>query len=264
MSDTKPSAAASNAAVQGELWSSDPQSWAETAEGRILPLYERILLRLQPHSGTRLLDAGCGAGLFADLAARTGAKVMGLDAAPGLIAYARAHRPGPRYVVGDLGRIPFRDDAFDTVTAFNAVHYAADPHRALAEIARVSADRAVLTVGAGPDQARSAALVNPLAAPAEVPDAEAFDLTDPAAAGEALRRAGFATATTFDIAFDVDYASVDAAVAAQLPAGPVTAAVRHSGRAAVDAALRTLFAPLTRADGTVRMGMVFRCHLAAH
>ncbi|MEU6247828.1 class I SAM-dependent methyltransferase [Glycomyces sp. NPDC047010] len=259
MSDT-----ISNAAAQGELWSGDPQSWAETAEGRILPLYERILQRLQPHSATRLLDAGCGAGLFADLAARTGAHVSGLDAAPGLIAYARAHRPGPRYVVGDLGRLPFRDNAFDTVTAFNSVHYAADPHRALAEIARVSADRAVLTVGAGPDQARSAALINPLAAHDEVPDADEFDLTDPDAAGDTLRRAGFATTTTFDIAFDVDYTSIEEAIGAQLPAGPVIAAVRHSGSAAVESALRTLFTSLTRPDGTVVMGMVFRCHLAAH
>ena len=64
-----------------------------------------------------------------------------------------------------------------------------------------------------------------------------------------------------DIAFDVDFESEDA-VAAQLPAGPVAAAVRHSGRAAVEAALRSFFAPRSRTDGTVRMGVVFRCYLA--
>ena len=52
------------------------------------------------------------------------------------------------------------------------------------------------------------------------------------------------------------------AVADHLPAGPVAAAVRHSGRAAVEAALRSFFAPRSRADGTVRMGLVFRCYLA--
>jgi hypothetical protein len=45
-------------------------------------------------------------------------------------------------------------------------------------------------------------------------------------------------------------------------AGPVAAAARHSGRAAVEAALRFFFAPRSRADGTVRMGVVFRGHLA--
>ena len=32
--------------------------------------------------------------------------------------------------------------------------------------------------------------------------------------------------------------------------------------AAVDAALRSFFAPRSRTDGTVRMGVVFRCYLA--
>ena len=177
-----------SATVQGELWSSDPRGWAEAAEGRIRPLYERVLERLHPLPGTRLLDAGCGSGLFAELAAQGGADVIGLDVAPGLVEYARRRRPAAGYVVGDLERMPFGDSAFDVVTAFNSVLYAADPRRAL--------------------------------------DSE------------------------------------DDAVAAQLPAGPVAAAVRHSVRAAVEAALRSFFAPRSRTDGTVRMGVVFRCYLA--
>jgi SAM-dependent methyltransferase len=253
-----------SATVQGELWSSDPQGWAEAAEGRIRPLYERVLQRLQPLSGTRLLDAGCGSGLFAELAAKGGAEVTGLDAAPGLVAYARRRRPAAGYVVGDLERLPFGDGAFDIVTAFNSVLYAADPRRALAEIARVTgpAGRAVVTVGAGPEQAESAALINPLAPPGEVPDRSTLDLADAGEARTALLDAGFASVTTADIAFDVDFAGEDDAVAAQLPAGPVAAAVRHSGRAAVEAALRSFFASRSRPDGTVRMGLVFRCHLA--
>ena len=47
-----------SATVQGELWSSDPQGWAEAAEGRIRPLYERVLKRLDLLPRTRLLDAG--------------------------------------------------------------------------------------------------------------------------------------------------------------------------------------------------------------
>ncbi|MQM28232.1 class I SAM-dependent methyltransferase [Glycomyces albidus] len=253
-----------SARVQGALWSRDPQGWAEHAEGRIMPLYERVLERLHPLAGKRLLDGGCGSGLFAELAASRGADVTGLDAAPGLVEYARRRRTPARYTVGDLQRMPFADGAFDVVTAFNSVLYAADPVRALAEIARVTAPagRAVVTVGAGPEQAESAALINPLAPRGEVPDHRMLDLADADAAQRALRAAGFATAETADIVFDVDFADLDDAIAAQLPAGPVAAAVRHSGRATVEAALRSFFAPRTRVDGTVRMGLVFRCHLA--
>jgi SAM-dependent methyltransferase len=160
--------------------------------------------------------------------------------------------------------MPFGDGAFDVVTAFNSVLYAADPRRALAEIARLtaSAGRAVVTVGAGPEQAESAGLINPLAPRGEVPDRSTLDLADADAARSSLLDAGFATVATTDITFDVHFESEDDAVAAQLPAGPVAAAVRHSGRAAVEAALRSFFAPRTRVDGTVRMGVVFRCHLA--
>ncbi|MFB9238410.1 class I SAM-dependent methyltransferase [Plantactinospora siamensis] len=253
-----------NATIQGKLWSSDPQGWAETAEGRIRPLYEDVIERLHPLPGTRLLDAGCGSGLFVALAAQGGADVIGLDAAPGLIEYARHRHPAASYVVEDIERMPFRGGAFDVVTAFNSVLYAADPRRALAEIARVTAPsgRAVVTVGAGPEQAESAALINPLASHDEVPDRSALDLADSDAARGALLDAGFASVTMADIAFDVDFDSEDDAVAAQLPAGPVAAAVRHSGRATVEAALRSFFAPRSRADGTVRMGLVFRCYLA--
>jgi SAM-dependent methyltransferase len=223
-----------------------------------------VIERLHPLAGTRLLDAGCGSGLFAELAAQGGADVTGLDAAPGLVEYARHRRPTADYVVGDLERMPFGDGAFDVVTAFNSVLYAADPRRALAEIARLTAfaGRAVVTVGAGPEQAESAGLINPLAPRDEVPDRSTLDLTDADAARSSLLDAGFATVATTDITFDVHFESEDDAVAAQLPAGPVAAAVRHSGRAAVEAALRSFFAPRTRVDGTVRMGVVFRCHLA--
>ena len=250
--------------VQGELWSTDPEGWANAAEGRIRPLYERVLELLQPLPRKRLLDAGCGAGLFAEMAARSGAAVIGLDVAPGLVEYARRRRPMAEYVVEDLERMPFGDAAFDIVTAFNSVLYAPDPRRALAEIARVTAPtgRAVVTVGTGPEQAESAAMINPLARPDHVPDLGTLDLADPATSRAALLEAGFATVTTTDIAFDVDYASQDDAVTAQLPAGPVVAAVRHSGRPAVEEALRSFFARRARADGTIRMGVVFRCYFA--
>ncbi len=253
-----------SAPVQSELWSSDPTGWAEVAEHRIRQLYERALERLRVAPGTRLLDAGCGAGLFADMAARDGADVTGLDAAPGLVAYARRWRPAAAYLVGDLEHMPFNDGDFDIVTAFNSVLYAGEPRRALVEIARVTAPsgRALVTVGAGPEQAETAALINPLARPDEVPDHHAFDLADAAAARAAFLDAGFESVATSDIAFGIEFETVDDAVAAQLPAGPVVAAVRNSGRSTVEAALRSFFAPRSRADGTVHMDVIFRCHLA--
>jgi SAM-dependent methyltransferase len=250
-----------SATVQGQLWSTDPQGWAQDAEGRSRPLYERVLERLDPRPATRLLDAGCGSGLFAAMVAERGAAVTGIDAAAGLVTYAGAACPAGRFVVGDLERLPFADGDFDLVTAFNSVLYAAAPRRALAELARVTAPggRAVVTVGAGPEQGACAALIAPLARLDELPDRSTLDLTDATAASDAMHAAGFDSVAATDVAFDVVFESVDEAVRAQLPAGPVAAAVRRSGRAVVEEALREFFEPRERVDGTVRMGVVFRC-----
>jgi hypothetical protein len=136
-----------------------------------------------------------------------------------------------------------------------------DLHQRLSRPERVRGDkavavadgRAVVTVGVGPEQAESPALINALAPRDEVPDPGTFDLANANAARPPLLDAGFASVATADIAFDV---------AAQMPAGPVAAAVRHCGSEPVEAALRSFFAPRSRADGTVRMSLVFRCYLA--
>jgi SAM-dependent methyltransferase len=253
-----------SATVQGDLWSTDPRGWAQRAEERSRPLYERVLERLEPRSGTRLLDAGCGSGLFAAMAAERGATVTGIDAAAGLVEYASIACPAGRFVVGDLERLPFADGDFALVTALNSVLYAAAPRRALAELARVTAPsgEAVITVGAGPEQGVCAALIAPLARLDDLPDPSTLDLTDATAASAALREAGFASVAATDVAFELGFESVDDAVHAQLPAGPVAAAVRRSGRAVVEEALRAFFQPRARVDGSVTMGVVFRCYFA--
>ena len=49
---------------------------------------------LRPLTGKTALDVGCGAGLLAEPLARMGATVTAIDAAPELIAAAKAHAAG--------------------------------------------------------------------------------------------------------------------------------------------------------------------------
>ncbi|HXG16628.1 MAG TPA: class I SAM-dependent methyltransferase [Calidithermus sp.] len=81
---------------------------------------------LMPPSGTRRLDAGCGAGLLALLASFRGAQVTALDASPGLLAIARQRLPAADVREGDREALPFPDPTFDAVTAVNSVFYAED------------------------------------------------------------------------------------------------------------------------------------------
>jgi SAM-dependent methyltransferase len=249
-----------HAQTQAMLWGADPAGWEEHSRRVLQPLYEEVMERLEPAPGERLLDAGCGAGLLAVMAARRGADVTGVDVSEDLVRDAAARGGGPRYVVGDLESLPLPDAQFDAVAALNSVPYARDAGAALAELARVTAPggRLLLTVGVGSAQAGT---IDDLAAAGEVPDWR-LDLRDPAVLGAALQRAGYQAPAVQEIAFDVRYADVDDAVASQLPAGPVQAAIRNAGADRVERALRDQFAAQAGADGSVVVRTSFRCALA--
>ena len=91
-----------------------------------------------------MLDVACGPGNFTrEFASVVGGHglAVGIDASATMLA--RAVRDTPRrevaYVRGDAVRLPFRDDAFDAVCCFAALHLFADPLLALDHMARVLA-----------------------------------------------------------------------------------------------------------------------------
>ena len=57
-----------SATVQGQLWGTLARDWAAYGEQICLPLQGAALDAAHVTAGTRLLDAGCGAGLLALLA----------------------------------------------------------------------------------------------------------------------------------------------------------------------------------------------------
>lgn len=80
--------------------------------------------------GARVLDAGCGPGRVAGSLAARGHQVVGVDAAPELIAAAEADYPGPRYLVADLADLDLasqgESDPFDAaVIAGNVLTFVA-------------------------------------------------------------------------------------------------------------------------------------------
>jgi SAM-dependent methyltransferase len=93
---------------------------ARPRDGADLGMLTQLVRRLRPAS--RVLDAGCGAGV--PVAARlldAGHTVTGLDLAVAQLRLARRLRPAPGVVTGDLGCLPCRDAAFDGLVSFYAV-----------------------------------------------------------------------------------------------------------------------------------------------
>lgn len=123
--------------VQGKLWSIAPEYWSRHFEPFFLPVYKNVLQQINLEDDTLLLDAGCGAGMFSWMAIQTGAQVIGIDAAPGLLQVARERNPDNSFLEEDLEAMPFSDNSFHVVTGFNSFQYAGNFENALLEAKRV-------------------------------------------------------------------------------------------------------------------------------
>lgn len=90
-------------------------------------------------AGLRVLDAGCGPGLYAEELLARGAVVTAVDASEPMLELARA-RLGERATVlrADLDDpLPFADASFDLVVSALVVHHVADRAAAFRELHRV-------------------------------------------------------------------------------------------------------------------------------
>src|SRR6185436_18174314 len=92
-------------------------------------------------AGSQVLDVACGTGVVALTAARTGARVQGLDLTPELIARARENatlmRIEANFQEGDAESLPFPDASFDVVVSQFGHMFAPRPEVAIAEMLRV-------------------------------------------------------------------------------------------------------------------------------
>ena len=121
----------------GPLWGARPDDWASARSNSSRATRRRSSgSALEP--GRRVLDVGCGAGVFLRLVADRGADPFGLDASEALIELARRRVPDADLRVGDMESLPYEDDSFDLVTGFTSFFFANDMVAALREAGRVA------------------------------------------------------------------------------------------------------------------------------
>ena len=89
-------------------------------------------------AGDTLVDLGCGRGGYGiEIAARTGAALVGVDFSAVAIAQASAHAPQARFVVGELTATGLPDASADAVVSIDAMQFAEPYGAGLAECLRV-------------------------------------------------------------------------------------------------------------------------------
>lgn len=251
-----------SAAVQGELWGRDPQTWATFQEAQMQPLYEATWAAVSPVHERRVLDAGCGAGLALAIAARQGAMVAGVDACGPLLEVARKRVPTADLQVADIEQLPFAESDFDIVTAFNAIQYATDPAAAVAELARVCRDGGTVAIGAWGDPARceTEALFARLRSLAPPPPGTPAPLavSEPGVIEELLGMAGLTVTTTGEVPVSFSYADLHQAWTAHSSAGPLQKVIDMVGASAVRTVIGEVLEADRKPDGALRQDNVFR------
>jgi ubiquinone/menaquinone biosynthesis C-methylase UbiE len=129
--------------------------WMAGDFGQIARMNERSGLefvdRLHLQPGMRVLDVACGTGNQSIPAARTGARVTGLDIAPNLLEQARERARAESFAVdfveGDAEALPYGDGEFDVVLSMFGAMFVPRPERVVAEFLRVSRPGSLIAMG---------------------------------------------------------------------------------------------------------------------
>jgi ubiquinone/menaquinone biosynthesis C-methylase UbiE len=122
---------------------------ANPLQRRLIDRFHRVIasaiLDLSPET---FLDAGCGEGFVSRYlrACCPGIEITGFDWNHQSVAMACSANPETPFIVADITRLPFRDQAFDVAGCFEVLEHLPKPEQALSELLRVSRRAVVLSV----------------------------------------------------------------------------------------------------------------------
>jgi SAM-dependent methyltransferase len=258
--------ASTSATRWGPLWGARPDDWAFSEEQQV-PTYEAALRRVEIRPGSRVLDIGCGVGVFLGLVADRGAEVFGLDASEALLASARERLPNADLRVGDMESLPYEDDTFDLVTGFNSFFFATDMVAALREAGRVAKPGAPVVIQVwGPhernDLEAMKAIVRPFFPPRPADAPSEPDYSRPGVLESLAEEAGLTPADAFDTRWACVYPDDETLGRAMVAPAGIAAIVGPAREDELKAAIVEGLAPYRTDDGGYRLENEYRLLIA--
>jgi SAM-dependent methyltransferase len=256
-------------------WSRVAGAWdanADEVDADSKPATDRLVERVAPRPGDRLLELGAGPGslgpVWSELVGPTGTVVIS-DVAPGMVDVARRRNRGVAGVevaLLDASAIDRPDDSFDVVVCRMGLMFVDRPGVAFGEILRVLAvdGRVGAMTWAAPEHNPWLTCVGMAAAMSGVVDGPPvgpgtiFSLSDPTELAATAKAAGFddVVVDEADITFRADDVAAHVRRVGSL-AGPLAAALDAASPEQRDAVLATaaeLAAPYVTPDGVVLPG----------
>ncbi|MFT3911958.1 MAG: class I SAM-dependent methyltransferase [Ferruginibacter sp.] len=234
--------------IQGKLWSVAPHYWSKHFEPYFLPLYKKTLEQVHIDKNTMLLDAGCGAGLFSNIVIASGAEVIGVDAAAGLLEVARERNPQNNFMEEDLESLPFAAGSFDVVAGFNSFQYAGNFSNALSEAKRVLKENGKLVIGIWdkPELSEATNILKAIGAllPPPPPGAPSpFALSEDGKIESICTSIGLTVISKTKVACPMLYNNMDEAIKSFLGTGPAAAALNQVSSSVVEQTIAKAMKP---------------------
>ncbi len=125
-----------------DSWTEKYDRWFETSSGQLVKKYETTLLLelLNPLPGEKILDVGCGSGIFTKDVLNCGARVTGVELSCPMLkkAFNRIGDPCFSGLCGDMRALPFPDDSFDKVFSMTAIEFVKEAEIVMEELKRVT------------------------------------------------------------------------------------------------------------------------------
>ena len=111
---------------------------------RVSQHLRRLANCFRPWEGKRLLDIGCGQGMWLRAAADLGAVPVGVDISPVALDLCKRAVPQADLCCGPAEKLPFTEGEFDFISCLGAVEHFLNPEVALREMIRVAKPEAVV------------------------------------------------------------------------------------------------------------------------
>ncbi|HEY3423779.1 MAG TPA: class I SAM-dependent methyltransferase [Negativicutes bacterium] len=127
-----------------------------------------VLECVDKHAGTkqlRILDIGCGPGIFMEELLRRGHYVVGMDMTEKMVREAydntqKKYSERAACVLGDIEYIPFKNNSFDLILCIGVLSYLQEEDKSAKEIARVIKKNGIF-VTSNPNKLRMNILLDP-------------------------------------------------------------------------------------------------------
>ncbi len=125
-----------------DTWPERYDRWFSSPIGRLVYSIElgHVMALLAPGPRDRILDAGCGTGIFTTRYAQKGARVTGVDLSLEMLRHG-IQKPELMQMwpaVADIRKLPFADGTFTKTVSITALEFVADARGAVAELIRVT------------------------------------------------------------------------------------------------------------------------------